>query len=513
MKGDHPLFANLPSSTPVPSQSSTLPLSKKASVLEPTDVPRRSATMTVSEACDLLGNVIANLTPYPIQIRGEITNWKIARSGHAYFSLRDDEASLECIMWRGELGKLTFAPMDGMKIVASGQTRFYKPRGQVNFHAVGISLEGRGELEFRYRELCNRLLAEGLFAAGRKKSIPQFPMRIGLITSSVGDALFDVVTTALRRFPPLQIMFAPAQVQGVDAAADICRAIHLINDNIDTLGPIDAILLVRGGGSLEDLWAFNDETLARTIAGSRIPIATGIGHEPDQTIADLVADVAGPTPTGIAQKTVGDITEVAEKLNYCGQRMAEKTMQCFDGRNRDLDAAEEKMEGYILRRISDMHRLLDRLGQKINSIEPSRLAGQKAMAVEAIRERLTDAMQRRVDDYRPRLEQIRNTIHHASPAMYAARLSMKLEVVARDLPAILHDRIRQTSELCRHLVLRLNESHPDKILQRGFSITMLEDGSVLKSVVDVLPGCTLTTRLADGRLISVLKAMERGERV
>lgn len=506
MKNDHPLFAGF-SSSPI------IPPSKEPPTLSPVDSPKHPVTMTVSETCDLLEDIIEKCLPYPIQIRGEITNWKIARSGHAYFSLRDDAASIECVMWKRELEKLDIHPSDGMKVVAVGTIRVYKPRGQVNFQAATISLEGRGELEFRYRELCQKLLTEGLFAPDRKKRIPQYPMRIGLVTSNVGDALFDVITTSLRRFPPLEIIFVPVRVQGDGAAADIIRAIHLLNENAASLGPIDVILLVRGGGSLEDLWAFNDEKLARTIAASRIPIATGIGHEPDRTIADLVADAFGATPTGIAQNIVGEMADVEAALDYCTTRMAEKVFQTLDIRNRDVDASEGKMEAQVQRRLSDLHRLLDRLKEKINSIEPSRLVGQKTLAVENTRQHLASAMQRCLAEYRPRVEQYKNKLFIASPLLRIERVATELNATRRELPKLMQHRIRQAAELCRQIVLRLNESHPDNIIQRGFSITTLEDGSILKSVANTQPGIRLITRLADGSLISEVEAVNSGRDV
>jgi exodeoxyribonuclease VII large subunit len=517
MKNDHPLFMNF-NAAPAPAKahpspgplagSQTRTPSKKGASTDLPERPKRPAAMTVSEACNLLGETIESCTPYPVQIRGEITNWKVARSGHAYLSLRDDQASLDCVMWKRDLEKSALKPADGMTIVATGQMRFYKPRGQVNFQVSAMSLEGRGELELRYRELCQKLLAEGLLAAERKRSIPRFPMRIGLITSDTGDALFDVVTTALRRFPPLQIVFVPTQVQGDAAPADMIGAIRLLNDNAQSLGPLDAILLVRGGGSFEDLWAFNDESLARTIAKSRIPIATGIGHEPDQTIADLVADACGPTPTGVAQKVVGESAAVRDGLAYFSQRMSEKMYQYLDTRNRDMDAAETKMESHFQRRLADMRRLLDQFDRRIASIEPARLASQKAMAVETARQRLMDTMRQRLQKCRPHVDRLKDRLQSHSPSLRIERLSSKFNVISRDLTSIMQRRVQQAAEHCRHFALRLDESHPDKILQRGYSITTLEDGRILDSVIGASPGLKISTQLADGRLISTIEAVK-----
>ena len=501
---DHPLFSALHSSQPTKAakekiSSPVTPPQPKPPILSP--------VITVSQACDLLEPAIKSCTPYPIAVRGEITNWTIARSGHAYFSLRDEEACLESIMWKRDLVRMDIAPADGLKVVATGMMNFYRPRGQVNFHVSAMMQEGRGELELRYRELCRKLLAEGLFNSERKRKISPLPMRIGLITSDVGDAVFDVVTTALHRFPPLKIFLFPVRVQGDGAAEDMIKAIEFFNSHVASLGHLDAIMLVRGGGSLEDLWAFNDEQLARTIAASRIPVATGIGHEPDQTIADLVADVVGPTPTGVAQKIVAEADAVADTVGYYMQRMFERLLQDIDTRNRDIDSVEAKLESLSHRRLSDWNRRLDQFHRAVSAIEPSTLAAQKKFNLQSARQNLIDAMARRLEVSRPRLEQLQSTILRATPATRIARSAAELDSIRRNLHAVLFEGIRRTQERCRHFRQRLVESHPDKILNRGFSITMRDDGHIIRSVTEAPIGRKLITRLADGRVITVVESI------
>ncbi len=500
---DHPLFSALQSSRPpeAPKQKIDIPVARPQP--KPPALP---PVISVSQACDLLEPAIKSCTPYPIAVRGEITNWTIARSGHAYFSLRDEEACLESIMWKRDLARMELIPADGLKVVATGMMNFYRPRGQVNFHVSAMMQEGRGELELRYRELCRKLHAEGLFNPERKRKISPLPMRIGLITSDVGDAVFDVVTTALHRFPPLQIFLFPVRVQGDGAAEDIIRAIEFFNSHDASLGHLDAIMLVRGGGSLEDLWAFNDEQLARTIAASRIPVATGIGHEPDQTIADLVADVVGPTPTGVAQKIVAEAAEVADAVNYYMQRMFERLLQDIDTRNRDIDSIEAKLENLSHRRLSEWNRRLDQFHRAVSAIEPSSLAAQKKLILQSARQKLIDAMARRLEVSRPRLEQLQNKILRATPATRIARSAAELDSIRRNLHNVLFEDIRRAQESCRHFRQRLVESHPEKILNRGFSITMRDDGRIIRSVAEAPVGQKLITRLADGRVITVVES-------
>ncbi|MGC8559777.1 MAG: exodeoxyribonuclease VII large subunit [Phycisphaerae bacterium] len=503
MMVDHPLFSQLPSPQPPKAAKEKIDTPATRPQSKPPSLP---SVITVSQACDLLEPAIKSCTPHPIAVRGEITNWTIARSGHAYFSLRDEEACLESIMWKRDLARMELAPADGLKIVATGMMNFYRPRGQVNFHVSAMMQEGRGELELRYRELCRKLHAEGLFNPDRKRKISPLPMRIGLITSDVGDAVFDVVTTALHRFPPLQIFLFPVRVQGDGAAEDIIEAIEYFNSHDASLGNLDAIMLVRGGGSLEDLWAFNDEQLARTIAASRIPVATGIGHEPDQTIADLVADAVGPTPTGVAQKIVADAASVADAVAHDGQHMIERLLQDIDTRNRDIDSVEAKLENISHRRLSEWTRLLDRFHRAVSAIEPSNLAAQKKLALQSARQNLIDAVEKRLEVSRPRLEQLQNKILHATPATRIARSAVELDSIRRNLHSVLHEDIRRTHERCRHFTQRLVESHPDKILNRGFSITMRDDGHIIRSIDEAPIGRKLITRLADGRVITVVES-------
>ena len=499
---DHPLFSILQKPRPQPARQE----GGKGTAVPAPPAPARPTVMTVSQACDLLEPAIKSCTPHPIAVRGEITNWTIARSGHAYFSLRDEEACLESIIWKRDLARINITPVNGLKVVAVGMMNFYRPRGQVNFHVSSMTHEGRGELELRYRELCRKLQDEGLLSPDRKKKISPLPMRIGLITSDVGDAVFDVVTTALHRFPPLQIFLFPVRVQGDGAAEDMIEAIEFFNSRDASLGHLDVILLVRGGGSLEDLWAFNDEQLARAIAASRIPIATGIGHEPDQTIADLVADAVGPTPTGVAQKIVAEAAAVADSVSYYMERMLERLLQDVDTRNRDIDSVEAKLENLSHRRLSEWNRRLDQFHRAVSAIEPSSLAAQKKFNLQSARQNLIDAMAGRLEVSRPRLEQLQSKILRATPAARIARSAAELDSIRRTMHSVLLEDMRRTGERCRHFRQRLIESHPDNILNRGFSITMREDGQIIRSVAEAQIGCKLVTRFADGRVITVVES-------
>lgn len=235
-----------------------------------------------------------------VTVQGEISGWNRAASGHTYFTLKDDSAVLSGVLWRSRT--LSHRVADGMKVVARGRITLYAPRGQYQLDCVSIVPVGLGDLQAAFERLKARLLAEGLFDAARKRPLPEFPRRIGVVTSSTGAAIRDILTTLERRMPSAEVVFRPALVQGVGAAEDVARAIREIND----IGDVDVMIVGRGGGAIEDLWAFNEEVVARAIYNSRVPVISAVGHEIDFTIADFVADARAATPTAAAEIAVRD---------------------------------------------------------------------------------------------------------------------------------------------------------------------------------------------------------------
>ncbi len=235
-----------------------------------------------------------------VWVEGEISNYKLASSGHRYFSLKDASASLRCAMWRGAgRGRaLGFEPKDGMRVRAFGSLSVYPPRGDYQLIVSELIEIGVGPLEVAFQKLKEKLLKEGLFAEERKRPLPHFPATVGVVTSPTGAAFVDITRTITQRFPGMRIILAPVRVQGAEAAGEIVAAIAAMNRRSD----IDVLIVGRGGGSLEDLWPFNEEIVARAIAASRIPVISAVGHEVDFTIADFVADLRAPTPTGAAER-------------------------------------------------------------------------------------------------------------------------------------------------------------------------------------------------------------------
>ncbi|MCE2489020.1 MAG: exodeoxyribonuclease VII large subunit [Anaerolineae bacterium] len=254
-----------------------------------------------------------------VAVSGEVSNLTRARSGHWYFTLKDAGASLRCVMWRSAAGRQRFVPQEGDAVEALGHIGVYEPRGEYQLYATVLRPMGVGELYAQFEALKGKLEAEGLFEAECKRALPAFPRVIGVVTSPQAAAFQDVCNVLRRRFPLAQVWLSPAAVQGMDAPARLRAALARLNAETE----VDVILLIRGGGSIEDLWAFNDEALARAIAASRLPVVSGVGHETDFTIADFVADLRAPTPSAAAELVAPDVAELGQVIHVARARLSE----------------------------------------------------------------------------------------------------------------------------------------------------------------------------------------------
>ncbi len=245
-----------------------------------------------------------------VTVMGEISNLNRHSSGHMYFTLKDEGAALSAVLWRNRVGLLSFTPEDGMKVVVRGDITVYPPRGNYQIDVQTMQPLGIGELQLAFERLKQRLMAEGLFDEARKKPIPRYPSRIGIVTSPTGAALQDIIEIISRRFPAVDLVIAPVRVQGVGAAEEIAEAIGMMNE----FRSVDVMIVGRGGGSLEDLWPFNEEIVARAIAASQIPVVSAVGHEVDFSISDFVADLRAPTPSAAAELVVPDCRTILDTL-------------------------------------------------------------------------------------------------------------------------------------------------------------------------------------------------------
>ena len=270
-----------------------------------------------------------------LYVRGEISNYKAYPSGHHYFSLKDGEGAIRCVMFKREAMSLRFRPENGMKVIAFGRVAVFPRDGQYQLYCTALTPEGVGDLHLAFEQLKQKLYAEGLFDPAHKKSIPKFPKRIALITSSAGAAVRDMLRILGARWPMAEVFLLPVRVQGAEAPGEICAAVAWANQH----QVADLIITGRGGGSMEDLWAFNDENVARTIYHSAIPVISAVGHEPDVTIADFVADLRAATPSNAAELAVPDQNEVAVWLRQMEGRLAQAMGRKLESARKDLDRA------------------------------------------------------------------------------------------------------------------------------------------------------------------------------
>jgi exodeoxyribonuclease VII large subunit len=277
---------------------------------------QKQETMTVSGLTQQI-KILLETGLVPVWVTGEISNFKRHTSGHFYFSLKDENAQIPCVMWAGRNRNLYFLPQDGMQVLAHGQVTVYEKRGYYQFEIWQMQPAGVGALQMAFEQLKRRLHAEGLFDEARKKPLPPFPQTVGIVTSPTGAAIRDLVSILRRRWPAIKIILRPVRVQGEGAAEEIASAIAEFN----AFGEVDVLIVGRGGGSLEDLWAFNEEKVARAIFKSKIPVVSAVGHEIDFSISDFVADVRAATPSAAAELVAPDAVEVRRQLQYLGHKL------------------------------------------------------------------------------------------------------------------------------------------------------------------------------------------------
>jgi exodeoxyribonuclease VII large subunit len=339
-------------------------------------------TVSVSEFTRRVKQAVEEAVPLA-WVEGEISNFKPAPSGHVYFSLKDSGAVVSAVMWRSAASRLKFAPREGMAVMALGRASVYEPRGQFQLYVERLEPVGVGALELAFRQLCEKLRAEGLFDPARKRHPPLLPRRVALVTSPTGAAVRDMLRVFERRCPVVHVLIYPVKVQGEGAAAEIVAALDRINAQADRLGGLDAIIVGRGGGSVEDLWAFNEEAVARAIHRSAVPVVSAVGHEVDVTVADLVADLRAATPTAAVEMITPSLADLLARLDECRSRLA----AALSGR---AAAARRALEALARRRVFALPAAglgLERRRQSLDELSDA-LDSAAETAVSARRDRL-----------------------------------------------------------------------------------------------------------------------------
>src|SRR5271169_93226 len=347
-------------------------------------------------------------------VRGEISNFVCAASGHWYFSLKDEQAQARCVMFRHKSQYLDWQPKNGMQVEVLALATLYEARGDFQLVLEQMRPAGLGALYEAFERLKRKLEGEGLFATARKRALPSMPKQIGIVTSPQAAALRDVLTTLARRMPGIPVLLYPAPVQGEGAAQKIVQAIKLANERAEC----DVLVVCRGGGSIEDLWAFNDEAVARAIAASRIPVVSGVGHETDFTISDFAADQRAATPTAAAQLVAPDRHELLQRLNHAAQRLARGSLRRMERAMQQLDFLQRRLV-HPAQKMQQQVQHLGHLQQRLRMARPNLLQF-GAEQVELLR-RVRSAMQRQLENHDSRLRNMQQHLSHLNPKQVLAR--------------------------------------------------------------------------------------------
>lgn len=441
--------------------------------------PKRDV-LTVSQLTAQIERTIKDKFPQAVLVKGEMSNFKVhGSSGHAYFTLKDPGACIDCVMYRSENERLRFTPEDGMEIVATGRLAVYAQRGRYQLIATRLEPVGEGALELARRKLIARLEREGLLATERKKALPPYPRRIALVTSTNTAALHDMLKV-LRRFSCLRLMVYHVPVQGEGAAMQIAEALRDLSAGATSIG-IDLIILARGGGSLEDMWQFNEEVVARAIAASIIPVITGIGHEIDVSVADLVADYHAHTPTEAAQVATAQWKNAAELMEQMRSRLRREL------RNR-LQQARQRLAHV------ERHEVFRRPRDRINQLRQQLDDRQQSLA------RVISA---RLARQRERMMRLLARLSERHPRQRLALVRERVLTRQRNLAAATRRVLEQRRQRLAGMLAHLNAIGPEQVLRRGYTITMLKKkGTVVKSAEQVKTGEKLVTRFVDGTVES-----------
>jgi exodeoxyribonuclease VII large subunit len=412
-------------------------------------------------------------------VEGEISNFRAAESGHLYFALKDGDALLRVVMFRMQARLLRFKPDNGMQIIARGRVTIYDQRGELQLSAEFLESLGAGALQLAFEQLKNKLAQEGLFERSRKKAVPQLPRRIGIVTSPRGAALQDMLNVLARRHESVGILIYPAQVQGESASTEVASGIRYFNRARN----VDVIIVARGGGSIEDLAAFNNEALARIIAGSALPVISAVGHETDFTIADFVADLRAPTPSAAAELVIESKHRLAEHLAHLHQRLGKAARyRLLLARSQLNDLAQHgafaRMQDVIARRAQRLDELVYRMGSD---------------------------HQRLLHEYRRRLEIAAARVRHFDFRRSLAITRTKLESGTDALVRAMRSALAGQQARLKQATATLEALSPVKILERGYALVFDRSGALLKDAAQLSPGDEVSARVARGSFTAEVK--------
>lgn len=408
-----------------------------------------------------------------VYVTGEISNFKHHTSGHFYFALKDESAQVSAVMWSSRNRSLGFALADGLKVNVKGRVTVYEKRGSYQIDVIEITAAGKGDIYVAFEQLKEKLLKEGLFDQRHKKSVRKFPERIIIITSETGAALHDFYKVANRRYPVIRLMLINSKMQGDDAAPEIVAALKRANDRRYAA---DAVVLARGGGSIEDLWVFNDESVARAIFESAVPVVSAIGHEVDFTISDFVSDMRAPTPSAAAEMILPDISELRRDLDDMHDNIRSTVGLIFGNLNKALSSIESS---YHFRKPVDRVKDLNNYLRTIDSD-------------------LKRSVKQKLSELKNSLNGIQNSYHFRKPADHIKNASAKLNLVSSNLMKLVTMSLKQARTGIDSAASLLNSFNPENVLKRGFAI--IERGEqIIQRNEQLKPGDIVGIRFSDGK--------------
>ena len=460
------------------------------------------APISVSALTAMVQRALSKLPP-KFAVAGEISNCTRSPNGHIYFTLKDEAACVDCVMWRSDAARLKFDPADGLAVVAVGRIDLYAPRGRYQLYVSRLLPAGRGELELAFRQLYEKLSKLGWFEPDRKRPIPRVPRTIGLVTSRTGAAIRDILRTLSIRWPIARVIVADARVQGEGSAESVAAAIGRVNRHADALGGVDVLIVARGGGSLEDLWSFNTEIVARAILDSRIPVVAGIGHEVDTTIADLVADLRAATPTAAAQAVVPDQREILSQLDSATSLLFDAVRRKLVQSSQQLDELSARLASSQRDQFTRFARVLADLGGRLATQHPRARLAHQLRRIESLAGRMRWALGQISGRLDRGLSELAWRLRQNPPSALAKQAGQRLAVAA--------DRLRQTSDRLTAarsqrldvLGRQLAAFDPRAVLRRGYSMTTIKaTGELLTAADHVHAGDRLVSELATGQVES-----------
>lgn len=412
-------------------------------------------------------------------VEGEISNYRAAESGHLYFTLKDEGAQLRVVMFRSQARLLRFRPDNGMQVLVRGRVTIYEGRGELQISAEYIEPKGAGALQIAFEQLKAKLHAEGLFDQSRKKALPSIPKCIGIVTSPQAAALRDVVNILRRRHHTANVVIYPAQVQGESAPGEVSAGIRHFNK----VGNVDVIIVARGGGSAEDLAAFNDESLARVVAGSAIPVISAVGHETDFTITDFVADLRAPTPSAAAELVIRSRQEVEEQAESLRDRLVRAVRyRLLMGRQALTQLAQH----------GAFARMVDALNQRQQRLDD-------------VLYRLERAERQVMEQHRRRWEMAAAAVRHYDVRRMLGSTRQELDARVAAMTAVMENRLLHWRNQWEKAFASLDALSPLAILNRGYALVFDSSGRLVKDAASVTPGDEVTARVAHGKLTAVVK--------